>query len=406
VDLTTKRDVDDLERHPTRTDETLRRDDPSKDALLAMLGHELRNPLAAITSAGELLGLLDPADPEFTAAREILRTHIQHLVQLVDDLLDVSRLNSGKIRIRRESLDLREVVGQAVATCEPAILGRRQKLLIEMPETPLPVAGDPARLEQVFVNLLTNAAKYTDEGGRLTVVGELTDGGVVVRVRDTGIGIRPDLLPQVFELFRQLSPSLHRAEGGLGIGLNIVKNLVELHGGTVTAHSDGPNQGSEFTVRLPRLPHSADTRLPQPAVDSQSYLPAGELRVLVVEDNADIAHSMSALIRHLGHQAVVAHDGGTALKVAENFLPEVAFVDIGLPGLSGLELAESFRRDGRLQAVYLVALTGFGQAEDRRRSLAAGFDEHLVKPLSFDRLRQTLHLAEQRPRDARAARPA
>jgi CheY-like chemotaxis protein len=402
VDLTTKRDVDDDQRQPMRAQEVLRRANQARDTLLAMLGHELRNPLAAISSAGELLGLLDPDDPEFTAAREILRTHTQHLVQLVDDLLDVSRLNSGKIRIRRDVIDLRDVVGQALSTCEPAIRGRGHQLLLEMPAAPLPVAGDAARLEQVFVNLLTNAAKYTDEGGRLTVVGQLTDGEAVVRVRDTGIGIQPDLLPQVFELFRQLSPSLHRAEGGLGIGLNIVKNLIEMHGGTVTAHSEGANQGSEFTVRLPRL---LETSLPGPPGNSQSELPASKLRVLVVEDNADLAYSMAALIRHLGHQVELAHNGSTALEIAESFLPQVAFVDIGLPLVSGLELAEAFRRHERLQSAYLVALTGFGQAEDRRRSLAAGFDEHMVKPLSFDRLQQTLYHAEKRPRGVHGVAP-
>jgi CheY-like chemotaxis protein len=402
VDQTTKREVDDDQRDAMRAAEALRRANQARDTLLAMLGHELRNPLAAISSAGELLGLLDPDDPEFTAAREILRTQTQHLVQLVDDLLDVSRLNSGKIRIRRDAIDLREVVRQALATCEGAIQARGHQLLIEMPDAPLAVAGDAARLEQVFVNLLTNAAKYTDEGGRMTVAGQLTDGEAVVRVRDTGMGIRPDQLPQVFELFRQLSPSLHRAEGGLGIGLNIVKNLVELHGGTVTAHSEGPHQGSEFAVRLPRLLEASLLKSP---ADSQPELRVGRLRVLVVEDNADIAHSMAALIRHLGHQVELAHDGSSALALAESFLPQVAFVDIGLPLVSGLELAESFRRNERLQSAYLVALTGFGQAEDRRRSLAAGFDEHMVKPLSFDRLQQTLYHAEKRPRGVLGVAP-
>jgi two-component system CheB/CheR fusion protein len=379
--LTTKRESEVDERHQKHVEDALRGANEAKNALLAMLGHELRNPLAAITSAGELLGLLDPADPQFTVAREILQTHIQHLVQLVDDLLDVSRLNSGKIRIRSDSVDLRGVLRQALSTCQPAIQARHHRIVLELPDEPLRVTGDATRLEQVFVNLLSNAAKYTGEGGRLTVVGESTDDEAVVRIRDTGIGIRPDLLPQVFELFRQLSPSLHRAEGGLGIGLCIVKNLVELHGGTVSAHSEGPNCGSEFIVRLPRLVEGAG---------AGQARPADRLRVLVVEDNADIAHSLVALIRHLGHEVELAHDGQAALELAGRFLPQVAFVDIGLPGVSGLELAESFRRDDRLQSVLLIALTGFGQAEDRRRSLAAGFDEHLVKPLSFDRLQQTL----------------
>jgi CheY-like chemotaxis protein len=393
VDSKTNPEADVDDRCQWRVHEVLRHANQAKDALLAMLGHELRNPLAAISSANELLGLLDPADPEFGAAREILHTHVQRLVQLVDDLLDVSRLNSGKIRIRRERLDLRDVVRQAISTCEPAIQGRGHELSLAMSETPLLVAGDAARLEQVFVNLLSNAAKYTDEGGRLTVIGELTDVESIVRICDTGIGIRSDLLPHVFELFRQLSPSLHRAEGGLGIGLSIVKNLVELHGGTVTAQSDGLNRGSEFTVRLPRLVEPVLVSLPPAADNPPTTIPAGKLRVLVVEDNVDIAHAMSSLIRHLGYEVESAHDGSAALAIAGDFLPHLAFVDIGLPGVSGLQLAESFRRDDRLRSVFLVALTGFGQTEDRRRSLAAGFDEHLVKPLSFARLQQALRHA-------------
>jgi two-component system CheB/CheR fusion protein len=389
----TQLEADVEERCRQRVEEVLRRANAARDALLAMLGHELRNPLAAITSANELLGLLDPADPEFGAAREILHTHVQHLVQLVDDLLDVSRLNSGKIQIRRDTLDLRDVVRQAISTCEPAIRARGHQLVLEMPAEPMHVAGDAARLEQVFVNLLSNAAKYTDEGGRLTVVGALTASEAVVCVRDNGIGVRVDLLPQVFDLFRQLSPSLHRAEGGLGIGLSIVKNLVEMHGGTVIAQSEGPGRGSQFTVRMPRLWQTDLAILPPDRANPPVAISAGKLRVLVVEDNPDIAHAMSALIRHLGHEVEVAHDGSAALAAAAVFLPQVAFVDIGLPGVSGLQLAETFRRDDRLRSAFLVALTGFGQSEDRRRSLAAGFDEHLIKPLSFERLQQALHHA-------------
>ncbi len=368
----------------------LRRANQAKDALLAMLGHELRNPLAAITSAAELLELLDSTDPEFTAARQILQTHIQHLVQLVDDMLDVSRLTSGKIRIRRESIDLREVVQQSLQTCESILEERNHELRVELPQEPMSIEGDAARLEQVFVNLLTNAAKYTDPGGQITVAAELTDQETIVRVRDTGIGIPPDLLPQVFELFRQLNPSLHRGEGGLGIGLNIVKNLVELHDGSVAAASAGPHRGSEFVVRLPRV----SPKLPAPhddAPDVAGPVARSEpLRVMVVEDNVDIAHSMVALVRHLGHEVELAHDGNAALAAAERFVPQVALLDIGLPGMNGLELAHAFRQDQQLRSAFLVALTGFGQAEDRRRSLEAGFDEHLVKPLNFARLKQML----------------
>jgi CheY-like chemotaxis protein len=237
---------------------------------------------------------------------------------------------------------------------------------------------------------LTNATKYTDEGGQIAVVAELTSTEVVVRVRDNGIGIRADLLPQVFELFRQLNPSLHRAEGGLGIGLNIVKNLVELHGGSVAAASDGANRGSEFVVRLPRMTQPSPPARQAPALAAAPTTRHGPLRVMVVEDNADIAHSMVALVRHLGHEVELAHDGNAALEIAQRFSPQVALLDIGLPGRNGLELAHAFRQDERLRSAFLVALTGFGQAEDRRRSLEAGFDEHLVKPLNFARLQQML----------------
>ncbi len=367
----------------------LRRANQAKDALLAMLGHELRNPLAAITSAAELIELLDPDDEDFAAARDILRTQLHKLVQLVDDLLDVSRLTGGKIRLRRDSLDLRDIVQSSLQAAGPFIKDRGHNLITSLPHEPMRIEGDAARLEQVFVNLLTNAAKYTDAGGTIRVVGELTNRESVIRVCDTGVGIPAELLPQVFELFRQLNPSMHRSEGGLGIGLNIAKNLVELHGGSISARSEGPNCGSEFVVRIPRLwpmqqagPADAPKR---PHEESKT-----PRRVLVVEDNTDIAHSMVALVRHLGHDVELADSGDAALEIARRFCPHIAFLDIGLPGMNGLELATAFRNDDRLRPVFLVALTGFGQAEDRRRSLAAGFDEHFVKPLSFDRLRKTL----------------
>jgi PAS domain S-box-containing protein len=369
----------------------LRRANQGKDALLAMLGHELRNPLAAITSAAELIGLLDATDPAFGQAREILHAHIQQLVRLVDDMLDVSRLTRGKIRIRRERLDLRNVLAGSLQTCESAIESRRHKVTVAFPDEPLVVEGDAARLEQVFVNLLMNAAKYTDEGGQISVTAESSASEVLVRVRDNGIGITPELLSQVFELFHQLKPSLHRAEGGLGIGLNVVKNLVELHGGSVAAFSEGTGRGSEFVIRLPRsaLPLVAPVENAPSGAEGTEAAPTA-LKVLVVEDNPDVAHSIITLIRHLGHAVESTQDGYAALVLARDFGPDVAFVDIGLPGMSGLDVARSFRQDANLSSAYLIALTGFGQAEDRRRSKEAGFDEHVVKPLSFSRLQELL----------------
>jgi CheY-like chemotaxis protein len=373
----------------------LRRANQAKDALLAMLGHELRNPLAAITGAAELIELLDPNDANFDEARSVLQSHVYQMARLVDDILDVSRLNRGKIRIRREPLDVRDVLAGCVQTCRSAIDARRHALTVDAGDEALMVEGDFARLEQVFVNLLSNSAKYTDDGGQISIVADQTEAQVNVRIRDSGIGIDREMLPVIFELFRQLTPTLYRAEGGLGIGLNVVKNLVELHGGSVDVSSDGTGTGSEFVVRLPRLNRPVVPRLTGVNPSPQSP-PAAAFKVLVVEDNADIAHSMLALIRHLGHTVELASDGDAAFSLAKQFLPDVAIVDIGLPGMTGLELAQAFRSQDALRSTYLIALTGFGQAEDRRRSKDAGFDEHLVKPLNFGRLQELLAGVAQR----------
>jgi PAS domain S-box-containing protein len=367
----------------------LRRANQAKDALLAMLGHELRNPLAAITSAAELIQLLDPSNPTFDEARDILNTHIRHLVRLVDDMLDVSRLTSGKIRLRRETVDLRDVVSLSLQSCETTFGARRQVVRVSLPDQPVYVNGDAARLEQVVVNLLTNAAKYTDESGTIKLsLNSDQEGHAEVRIRDNGIGISPEMLPQIFEMFRQLNPSLHRAEGGLGIGLSVVKSLVELHGGSVVALSDGVGRGSEFVVLLP-LSESQQAAWNRPANISPSCSPGG-LRVLVVEDNVDVAHTVMALLAQAGHKVEVTYDGPSALSAVHSFHPQVAFLDIGLPGMSGLELASAFRNDPELREIRLIALTGFGQAEDRRRSMEAGFDEHLVKPVSYSKLNEVL----------------
>ncbi len=369
----------------------LRRANQAKDALLAMLGHELRNPLAAITSAAELIQLLDPSNPTFDEARDILNTHIQHLVRLVDEMLDVSRLTSGKIRLRREVVDLREIVNLSVQSCEPMFASRRHIVQVSLPNHAVFVEGDAARLEQVVVNLLMNAAKYTDEDGRIDV--SLRSGNEAeqaeLRIRDNGIGISPEMLPQIFELFRQLNPSLHRAEGGLGIGLSVVKSLVELHGGSVVALSEGVGHGSEFVVLLPEsLRHPTTDWIGSAPAPSRKL--ARGLRLLVVEDNVDVARTIVALLSEAGHEVQLAYDGPSALSAVHSFRPHVAFLDIGLPGMSGLELAGIFRNDPNLGHIYLVALTGFGQAEDRSRSLEAGFDEHLVKPVSLATLTDVL----------------
>ena len=371
----------------------LRRTNQAKDALLAMLGHELRNPLAAITSAAELIQLQDPADEMYQQAQQILNRHIQHLARLVDDMLDLSRLTSGKLVLRTEVVALADIVEHAVQTASSLVEARGHQLNVSLPKKPIYVRADKARLEQVFVNLLVNAAKYTDPGGRIDVLAKVSGREVTVGVRDTGIGIAAEMLPRVFDLFAQLNPSLDRAEGGLGIGLNVVRNLVEMHGGHVSVHSEGLGRGTEFQVCLPVSQEAPKTQPKLPAPDPQNGGLAAPSRVLIVEDNADIARVMVALLKRCGHVPQVAHDGAGALDLARKFQPDVALLDIGLPDMSGHELARLLRENESFKNTYLVALTGYGQQDDRRRSAEAGFDEHLTKPVSLDMLRQVLNHA-------------
>jgi signal transduction histidine kinase/CHASE3 domain sensor protein/ActR/RegA family two-component response regulator len=367
----------------------LRRMNRSKDALLAMLGHELRNPLAAITSAAELLRLQPPGDPLYEQAQEILERHIRHLGRLINEMLDYSRISSGKFRLDVETLDLADVLRNAAQTVQPQIEARQHHLTMQLPREQAFVCGDAPRLEQVFVNLLVNAAKYTDPGGRIQVNLETTARDAVVRVRDSGVGIAPEMLPKVFEMFEQLNPSLDRAEGGLGIGLNVVKSLVELHGGSVEAHSAGLGRGAEFVIRLPMATST------EPCGEEHAQMPTvatpeRPARVIIVEDNRDIARVMAALVKRCGHEAFVAYDGPSALELARKHHPDVALLDIGLPGMSGHDLARRLRSDRELSRIRLVALTGYGQEEDRRRSREAGFDEHLTMPVSLATLQDVL----------------
>lgn len=367
----------------------LRRMNCSKDALLAMLGHELRNPLAAISGAADLLRLQPPDDPLYQQAQEILARHIRHLARLVDEMLDFSRISSGKFRLDQETLDLALVLQHAVQTVRPRIDARRHRLNVSLPPKRVYVCGDDPRLEQVFVNLLLNAAKYTDPGGEIDVRLEVSEHAAVVHVRDTGVGIAADMLPQLFDMFAQWSPTLDRAEGGLGIGLNVVKALVELHHGTVEVHSEGVGKGSEFIVSLPRV--DGAEQCGQTPVETNE-LPKAEhpSRVLVVEDNRDIARVMAALVKRCGHEPCVAYDGPAAIELAHKVHPQVALLDIGLPGMSGHDLARRLRSDAELCGMRLVALTGYGQEDDRRRSREAGFDEHLTKPVSLATLQTIL----------------
>jgi two-component system CheB/CheR fusion protein len=363
-----------------------------KDQFLAMLAHELRNPLAPIRNAVELMRQVETGDPSFQPSREMVERQVKHLARLVDDLLDVSRINQGSIRLRKETVDLGAIVQRAVEATRPLIDSRGHDLKIQLPTDPVRLEADPTRLEQVIANLLNNAAKYTMPGGHIQVQAAQEGNEAVVRVRDNGIGVPPDVLDRVFEPFVQSEGSLARSEGGLGIGLTLVRSLVEMHGGRVEAHSPGLGQGSEFVVRLPaRVPAEKATGLPGipriPAMPDMPEIPrdapfsARGLRVLVVEDNVDAAESLAALLRLWGHDVRVVHDGLDAIEEARRQHPEVVLLDIGLPGLDGYQVAKRLREDADLDGALLVAMTGYGQPDDRRRSREAGIHHHFVKPV-------------------------
>ena len=371
--------------------------DRCKDEFLAMLAHELRNPLAPIRYAVQMLGLVEPASALLRKQREVIDRQVTHMGRLLDDLLDVSRITQGKIQLKRERLDLRDVVEQALDSMRPFIEGRGQHLGYQEPGSPLPVDGDPTRLEQIVRNLLHNAHKFTEAGGCIGISLEReTDhehqGQVVIRVRDSGVGLTPEIQPHVFEAFVQAEQTLARTQGGLGIGLAMVKRLVQLHGGEVEVYSAGAGRGSEFIVRLP---------LAQPRVDEppgpqiQGALALGEhdsprCRVLVVDDNVDAASSLSELLDLWGHEVHTAHDGQHALADAHQWRPEVILLDIGLPGMNGYEIAEHLRQDPATTGAFIVALTGYGSEEDRRRALEAGFNQHMTKPVELERLQTIL----------------
>ena len=367
-----------------------------KDEFLAMLSHELRSPLAPIANALQLLGLQRGAETiVHRKARGIIERQLGQLEHLVNDLLEVSRITTGRVQLRQEMAAVSDIVAGAMETVQPLIEQRRHEFTVSLPQEPVWLRADAARLEQVVVNLLTNAAKYTPEGGHIWLTVEQVSAGagsespdeLVIRVRDSGVGIAPELLPHIFDLFTQAERSLDRSQGGLGIGLALVQRLTELHGGTVEAHSV-VGQGSEFVVCLPMLPaDSAQTDIPVFETSSSTMRP---LRVLVVDDSADTASSFSLLLQESGHDVRTVHDGPAGVQAALDYQPDVAFLDIGLPGLNGYDVAKRIRQEPSLQNVLLVALTGYGQEADRQTSLQAGFNHHLVKPASFDKLQKIL----------------
>jgi len=357
-----------------------------KDEFLAMLSHELRNPLAAISNAGQLLGLQKNQDQLQRKTRSIIERQVGQLTRLVDDLLEVSRITTGKIHLVQERIDLNGIVANAVETVHPFIGQRRHSLKVSVPPQPIWLFADAARLEQVVVNLLTNAAKYTDEGGHIWLSVQQDGDEAVLRVRDSGVGIAPELLPHVFDLFTQADRSLDRSQGGLGIGLCLVQRLVELHGGKVEACST-LGKGSEFVVRLPVVPSSVTP----PSPSTEKAHPTGtSLRVLVVDDNVDVAQTLTMLLEAAGHHFQTAHDGPSALEAALDYRPDVMLLDISLPRIDGYEVAKNMRQQPDLKHIVLVAMSGYGQESDHRRSQDEGFDHHLVKPSDFGKLQQIL----------------
>jgi signal transduction histidine kinase len=351
----------------------------NKDEFLAMLGHELRNPLAPILTALHLMRMR--SQPGDERERAIIERQVNHLSRLVDDLLDVSRATMGKIDLRREPLEVATAVARAVEVVAPLLDEKGQRLSVAVPGNGLPVEGDPIRLAQVIANLLNNAAKYTPAGGHIELDARREEAEVIVRVRDDGAGIAPERIDSIFDLFVQGDQAGERSQGGLGIGLTLVRSLVQLHGGTVEARSGGVGNGSEFIVRLPAVDEPQLELAPPPAA------PAGALasrRVLVVDDNRDAAEMLGELLRREGHEVSEAYDGLSALVIAGKFHPDLVLLDLGLPGLDGFEVARRLRAGGPAEGMKIVALTGFGRDEDRRRTAEVGIDGHLVKPVALE----------------------
>ena len=365
-----------------------------RDQFLAMLGHELRNPLGAISNALTVIDVADANDAEIRAEQHgIIRRQTNHLGRLVDDLLDVSRITSGKIALQRQPIDLCDLARHAAQSVEASARTQRHELIVEVYRDPVVIDADPVRIEQVINNLLTNAIKYTPPRGHIRMSVEPAEGEAIIRVNDDGIGIPPELIGRVFDLFTQAERALDRAQGGLGIGLTLVRSLVEMHDGTVQVHSDGPGQGSEFVITLPRVKAAAAPSKPQRSHDDQPTLRHGNnghgRRILVIEDQPDARRALQRLLQIWGYQVEVAEDGPGGVEAAAKTNPDVAFVDVGLPGLDGYEVARRIRATMG-DRVRLIALTGYGQPEDRDRAHAAGFDLHLVKPVDRDELAKSV----------------
>jgi len=362
--------------------------DRRKDEFLATLAHELRNPLAPVRNAVHFLHLKAAEAPELKWARDVIDRQTKAMARLIDDLMDVSRISRGKIALQREHVALSKVVDNAVETSQPTIAQFGHELIVNVPAEPVTVNADLTRLAQVLLNLLNNAAKYTDPGGRIELNVAREDREVVISVRDTGIGIPASKLESIFEMFAQVEGALSRSRGGLGIGLNLAKRLVEMHGGTIQARSDGVDKGSEFIARLPIVVETP--KHPTGLSDLETARMGTELRILVVEDNHDAAESLAVVLRLMGHNASVAYDGEEAISLAADFRPQVTLCDVGLPKMNGYDVARALRRQPGGESMVLIAVTGWGQEHDKRQTKAAGFDRHMVKPVDVQALIRVL----------------
>jgi PAS domain S-box-containing protein len=369
-----------------RLQDVLHQSDRRKDEFLATLAHELRNPLAPILNALHIMRLAQDDRPAVDDARSIIERQVRHMVRLIDDLLDLSRITRGKIQLRKQPVELAQIIQSAVESSRPAIDAAGHSIELAMPAEQVIFMADPTRLSQVLLNLLNNAAKYTEPGGNIWVAAAADGDDLIISVRDSGIGIAAEIMPTIFEMFAQADRAVERSQGGLGIGLSLVRGLVGLHNGSVTAHSPGPGHGSEFVVRLPveRVEPSAG---PAPLAGAR---PAPARRVLLLDDNVDGARSLETLLTLLGHQVAATHSGPDCLEKAHTFKPDIVVLDIGLPGMNGYEVARRLRQIPSLRKIPLVALTGWGKEEDRRKSMEAGFSAHLVKPVELPDLEALL----------------
>ena len=378
------RDIGDRKRYERGLIEADRR----KSEFLAILAHELRNPLAPIRYALAVARQPGSSAAHHQRAEEIIERQVYHMSRLLDDLLDVSRITRGVLELRKTQVELTAAVADALEAARPLLDAKHHLFTLQLPPDPIRLHADPVRLAQIFANLLINAAKYTDTGGRISLTARREVDSVCVRVRDNGIGIEPATLPRLFELFSQGTAALERSEGGLGVGLALVRGLLMLHGGSIEVHSEGAGCGSEFTVRLPLGPESGDSGAVGPPSERAGH--GSSLRVLVADDNRDAAETCAMLLQLSGHEVQVVHSGRAALEAAERFRPHVALLDIGMPELSGYDIASRIRAAPWGEQVALIAVTGWGQEEDRRRALSSGFDRHLVKPIDPVLLEQLL----------------